>query len=193
MMTDMPEQHVAIILAAGYSRRFGADKRFSGEPPLLLQTLATVKCHFDIVYLVHRHEDAKLIDLIDDKAIQLISAPAVDIGLGSSLAAAMLRITQQPAVGWVWVFLADMPDINGQSVILLKQAVLPEHIIRPTYQAQHGHPVGFSKPYFQQLTKLCGDSGAAHIIKANSAKLITVEVDDKGTITDYDHPEQLSK
>lgn len=187
--------NVALILAAGYSRRYGSDKRFSGETlPLILQCLTSVLRHYSSVYVVHRFDDDDIISLLARYDVTLISAPNDDIGLGVSIATGSkyisehhYKITKQ-AIKTISIFLADMPFISDDSISkILKQADHNE-IIRPIYNQQPGHPVCFGASFITALTKLTGDNGAVAIIKANHCKIKHIEVVDSGIIEDIDTP-----
>lgn len=54
----MMKSDVAVVLAAGYSTRYGSDKRLSGkEVPLVVQSVTTICEHYCDVILVHRHDE----------------------------------------------------------------------------------------------------------------------------------------
>ncbi|MCK2084754.1 NTP transferase domain-containing protein [Aeromonas sp. 3925] len=81
----MQPERVALLLAAGFSRRYGSDKRLAGSPPLILRTLATLlPCH-DSVLVVLRQRDEAMRRLLADSGAELTQVPR-DGGLGDSLA-----------------------------------------------------------------------------------------------------------
>ena len=185
--------HIALVLAAGFSIRYGRDKRLAGaHKPLLLQTLDLVCQNFKTVYLVHRHQDDALLMAIKGKQLSLIPAPEDCIGLGTSLATGIrgiLHTLSSKDINSVSIFLADMPYINGETIKMVLQESTNDNIVRPMFQNQAGHPVCFGSDFLAQLRLLSGDLGAAKIIKANAAKLRLIEVNDDGTVTDIDKPD----
>ena len=49
----MQPERIALLLAAGFSRRYGSDKRLAGSPPLILRTLATLlPCHDSVLVVL---------------------------------------------------------------------------------------------------------------------------------------------
>ena len=71
----MQPERVALLLAAGFSRRYGSDKRLAGSPPLILRTLATLlPCH-DSVLVVLRQRDETLCRLLADSGAELTQVP----------------------------------------------------------------------------------------------------------------------
>ncbi|MEW6996419.1 NTP transferase domain-containing protein [Colwelliaceae bacterium BS250] len=192
-------ENVALVLAAGFSHRYGSDKRFSGkDSPLILQTLTKVLCHFDTVYLVHRFDDDDLINLLAGYNVTLIAAPDNEIGLGISIAAGSKHIanindktndkTAKHPINSITIFLADMPFIGDDTIAKILKQADPDTIIRPLYNNKPGHPVCFGSSFIAALVELTGDNGAAAIIKANSNNIKYVEVSDIGIINDIDIP-----
>jgi len=82
----MKKNTCALVMAAGFSKRFGSDKRFSGEVPLILRTLHNIVNNFDSIYLVHRDCDEELILLLEGLPLKLVRAQGDAICLGSSIA-----------------------------------------------------------------------------------------------------------
>ena len=117
--------HVALVLAAGFSKRYGSDKRFSGaDQPMILQCLDTICAHYEHVFVVHRHQDKKLVELLKHKSLILLPAPAENIGIGTSIATGASEIQQSiAAMDSISIFLADMPFIHFESInSVIKQA-----------------------------------------------------------------------
>jgi len=64
------------------------------------------------------------------------------------------------------------------------QALAHHAVVRPTFEGQHGHPVGFSAKCRDALQSLKGNQGAALVVAAYHA--IELVVTDVGTVTDID-------
>ena len=113
----MQPERVALLLAAGFSRRYGSDKRLAGSPPLILRTLATLlPCH-DSVLVVLRQRDETLCRLLADSGAELTQVPR-DGGLGDSLAHGVrtLLASGRP-IHSLLITLADMPHLRYVPVI----------------------------------------------------------------------------
>jgi molybdenum cofactor cytidylyltransferase len=188
----------ALLLAAGVSRRFGADKRnhrlSSGETLLQATTARYVHC-FEQVVVVLRAEDAAveraLTARFDPEAVRTVNAADSRLGMGHSLAAGIKTITD-----WAYAFiaLADMPFVQTATLELLKQTMegaAGDTIVQPTLHGKAGHPVGFGRDQFQALTTLTGDSGARSVVSAQGGHVVAVPVTDPGVLRDIDQLRDL--
>ncbi|MGN5030797.1 nucleotidyltransferase family protein [Aeromonas rivipollensis] len=130
----MQPERVALLLAAGFSRRYGSDKRLAGSPPLILRTLATLlPCH-DSVLVVLRQRDETLRRLLADSGAELTQVPR-DGGLGDSLAHGVrtLLASGRP-IHSLLITLADMPHLSPASLRALQAAQTGREIVRPLHQ-----------------------------------------------------------
>ena len=187
----------ALLLAAGVSRRFGADKRTHLLPDgtSLLQATANkyVGC-FDHVVVVLRPTDAELARELTTRfggGLRVVTAAQAHLGMGHSLAAGI------GAVGnWDYAFVAlgDMPFVETATLRQLEGAMASTDgaaIIAPVFEGRPGHPVGFGHDHFEALGALTGDSGARSIIKKFAHQVVEVAVSDPGVLHDVDRPADL--
>ena len=183
----------ALILGAGLSRRFGADKRLAqlngvSVAELTLQTYCRV---FSAVRVVVKPEDAALINLIEALPVEIIRCPDAHLGMGFSLACGVRNLS------WDYAFigLLDMPFIQVQTLARLKQAASDapaKAIIQPQLEdASGGHPVGWPRHYYPLLGKINGDQGARGLLERYQKQIKYVVTDDIGIIRDIDRPEDL--
>jgi molybdenum cofactor cytidylyltransferase len=183
----------AILLAAGYGRRFGSDKRRHALPdgtPLLISSLRLYARAFPQLIVVLRPEDQALAKAVmaDNAAgnVRVVPCPDARYGMGHSLACGV-----QAATGWSYLFvaLADMAWVDPQTLARLN-AVLAgapaDAVVQPVHDGTPGHPVGFGAARFPQLLQLTGDEGARTVVRDAGASLIRVPVDDPGVLEDLD-------
>lgn len=109
-------------------------------------------------------------------------------GMGDSIAAAV-RATRE-ASGWL-ILPGDLPLIQPATLLAVAQALAQHPVVRPVYQGQRGHPVGFAAICGAELLDLKGNQGAAPVVKARVA--IDLIVDDAGTVTDIDTLDDLAR
>jgi molybdenum cofactor cytidylyltransferase len=184
----------ALILAAGFGRRFGSDKRRYRLPdgrPLLLATVSRYLASFPRICVVLRREDddlaAEAVRL--DPGIEIAVAERAHLGMGHSLAAGIHAVTGR----WMWaaVALGDMPFVRNDTLDRLIAAFSSapgEAILQPWHHERPGHPVFFAGAYFSELSRLTGDAGARTVLTAHPGSIVQVDVDDPGVLEDLDRP-----
>lgn len=197
------QQHIALVLAAGFSKRYGSDKRFSlpsvlsnkqfdansFKQSLIFHTIERVCRHHDTVFVIHRYEDPDLLQQIKHFPVHCIPATKDKIGIGESIAQGSKVITQKHAdIKSLTIYLADMPFIQSSTIDLILNHTSTNTITRPSYQNNQGHPVCFGVDFISELTMLYGDRGAASVVKNNKSHLILVDVIDQGILQDIDTP-----
>jgi len=66
-------------------------------------------------------------------------------------------------------------------------------IAPPAYRGARGHPVGFSRKFFDELAALHGDQGARELLQRHAQSLIVRDTDDPGVLRDIDRPSDLEQ
>ncbi|VXC60322.1 Molybdenum cofactor cytidylyltransferase [Pseudomonas sp. 8O] len=183
------------MLAAGYSRRFGADKRRLqlGDGRSLLAASLELPCSMlEEVWLVLR-PDESITALGLPASIKLVQHPLTAQGMGHSLAAGAERLLVESSAMAVAIFLADMPLIRRDSLETLLAYASADKIVLPTYQGTRGHPVLFGRDFWPQLAALSGDAGAKPVLQQHPEAVRIVELDEPGVLQDIDIPEDLAQ
>ncbi|MBV7596646.1 NTP transferase domain-containing protein [Aeromonas sp. sia0103] len=185
----MRPERIALLLAAGFSRRYGSDKRLAGSPPLILRTLATLLLCHDRVLVVLRQRDEALRQLLAPTGALITQVPA-DGGMGDSLAHGVRTLLAQDwPIQSLLVALADMPHLSRTSLLALQAAQQGHSLVRPLYQGQQGHPVSFPADLLPELARLSGEQGAKPVLDRHADRLIYLTLDDPGCVQDIDRPE----
>lgn len=184
----------ALILAAGFSRRFGSDKRRHRLPDgrtLLIATLDRYLQVFPSVAVVIRNEDDALAAEVAAACptVRIIRTAEAESGMGHSLAAGIRAV----ASNWNWaaIGLGDMPFVETGTLDLLVRALGDgdaDTIVQPRIGPRAGHPVLFTARYFDELSALRGDVGARRVIDRHRNSVLEVPVDDPGVLMDLDQP-----
>lgn len=216
---DRPPSCYGLLLAAGFSRRFGDDKRLqpiatqqsSQKPSAAAEPLGlvTVKNWLEAcagnnrlahLYVVTRPGDAffnRLQAFIDatlpPPPCTLLTSSDAELGMGHTLAQAVAQIPP----GALIVGLADMPFVQPTTLRALVAAVADsplDGVVQPTYDKEPGNPVGFGAALRPALARSEGDEGArARVREARVAnRLAAVRVDDAGILYDIDTPADLA-
>lgn len=189
---------VALVMAAGYSRRYGeADKRqerLTDGRTLLATTVARTEQVFTQVRVAIREEDnAFQLGLAD--STPLIRLRQAHLGLGASLAAAVAALGGDRLLNdskAVAVLLGDMPRIQSATLRALQQQATFNTIWRPRYGGQPGHPVLFGRAFWPELEHLRGETGAKSLIQRHSSHYHTYDINDAGILLDIDTPDALA-
>ncbi|MDO8285652.1 MAG: NTP transferase domain-containing protein [Rhodoferax sp.] len=155
-----------LILASGRGERFTA----SGGSGSKLQALLQGKT-------VLQHT----VDAVHASGLPYHLETASHPGMGDSIAAAV-RATPH-ATGWL-ILPGDLPLIQPATLHAVAQALAHHAVVRPTFEGQHGHPVGFATLCRDALQSLKGNQGAALVVAAYCA--IELVVTDAGAVTDID-------
>nr|WP_298164286.1 nucleotidyltransferase family protein [uncultured Pseudomonas sp.] len=186
---------VGLVLAAGFSRRFGADKRrarLNSGQPLLAASLALPCAQLEEVWVVLRPEDdAEALGVL--AGVRIVRSESAVHGMGHSLASGIQAIERQAQAAAVAVFLGDMPWIKMNSLGYLLALASPEHIVVPTFQGQPGHPVIFGRRFWPELRQLTGDSGAKALLQKHAQLVRRLELGDTGILRDIDTPQCMSE
>ncbi len=193
----MPDRIAAIVLAAGFSRRFGSDKllhplRLNGRTmPLAAHSLLPWLDVFGKVCVVTRpHVGMRQIeDALGNDAGRLFwkVCEHAERGMAGSLVCGVKANID--AAGWL-IGLADMPRVPAGAIADVASALIKgAHLAAPSRNGRLGHPVGFSSRYLEELLVLEGDRGARHILERDDVS--KVEMQDEGIFADIDLPSDL--
>ena len=196
----MPEP-AAILLAAGQSSRFGADKllapvaRDGCVMPLIAHTLLAWINAVPRVNVVVKPDCVRLVRAVESALpksagnIHWVVCPGAERGMGASLAAGVAATADHH--GWV-IGLTDMPAIPQGVIAQVTQALRDGALLAaPFIGAKRGHPVGFAPSYKNELLALDADRGARTLIERDAHQLLRIETTDAGVLTDVDTPSDL--
>ena len=188
----------AIVLAAGNSLRFGADKRLFlvDGVPMLQSAIAAIIDAVNSVSVVLKSSDRDALplllgDFFTDKRVIPLFLDKPEAGMGSNLAQAVANLPA--ACDGVLVMLADMPYVQSQTVQAVIYEYEAEKIVAPVFWGengveQQGHPVLFSSQFFPELAQLSGDNGARSVLRQHASAVISLPVSDAGILRDIDTP-----
>jgi len=185
---------VGLLLAAGASTRFGANKLLHPLPdgrPIALASALALRAALPQILVVVRPNNQALARLLAEHGIASVFAANAADGMGASLAQGVASTMQ--AQGWL-IALADMPFVKPQTMVRIADALRNGAVIAaPAYQGQRGHPVGFAARFGAQLLKSTGDEGARRILHDHAAEVLQIECGDPGVLADIDYASDLER
>jgi molybdenum cofactor cytidylyltransferase len=184
---------IALLLAAGFSRRFGTNKLLApvsdGTPMVLASAQHLVEAGCQVLAVVGPQHQNVLALLNTGTSVRVTVCPNAAHGIGNTLAWGVMQSLD--ASGWL-VALGDMPFIDPQTVRrLLLRLEQGASIVAPAYKGQRGHPVGFSAQWREKLLSLHGDEGGKGIIEANPGSVEILQCPDLGVVRDIDRHSDL--
>lgn len=181
---------VALVLAAGFSNRFGSVKlcaSLNNGSTVFAQTLDNIRQAIPEVIVVTRPELAEdLIQYCD--SLQIFDH--AEKGMGATLAYGVSLIQDRESC---LICLADMPFISPDSYRAVAGALRSDNIVLPFHAGQAANPVGFGKQFFPELMALTGDSGGRPVVQGHPDAVQRIEIEDAGLLADIDTPEELDR
>lgn len=184
----------ALVLAAGYSRRYGSDKRTAlvgGGTTLLNASLRPYIACFDEVWLVLRPDDPPSeMGLTSD--VRVVQDSSTMHGMGHSISVGVRELIQHSEASSVAIGLGDMPYVKQCTLVSLAAHAKPSRIVVPRHTNRRGHPVIFGRNFWTYLYGLNGDRGAKIVMDSFPASVDLLDVDDLGVLLDVDTAADLT-
>lgn len=182
-----------IIIAAGFSKRFGIQNKLlhhvGGRPLIshLFETVSDLRAGW--VTVVTGHDNQAIEALAADYGLRTVHNDAFAEGMGSSIASGVRGLSSQ--CSGAFVQLGDVAFVDRQVFLDVAGAWREARergpaIAVPVFEGRRGHPVLFDSSYFRRLSELAGDAGAKSVIVENSAAVTEVQVSDRAVVTDID-------
>lgn len=186
---EIPARVRPLLLAGGYSVRFGSDKRqvaLAEGDTLLERSLRTWQQALGPVYVALRGDDAALALRVHALGAHPLCCTRSADGLGATLAQAVALLPPGP----VLVGLADMPFVQPATLQSLARRLEDgAAAVAPFFGERRGNPVGFAAQHRPLLLGLQGDRGAGALLA--SLPLERLPVEDAGVLLDIDSPGDL--
>ena len=193
-----------IMLAAGNSRRFGANKllyEVDGMPMYkhILGQLIQVKSQLEELNRIYTGNlpDIKckiavvtqydtIAETVGEYGIQVLHNPHPEMGISSSLKIGLSTNLDADAVLFT---VSDQPWLTCDTICKLIQTFLDsgKEIACISFQGKMGNPCIFSKKYYEDLLSLEGDKGGKRVIMKHLEDTCIYEVNDARELEDIDY------
>jgi molybdenum cofactor cytidylyltransferase len=188
----------ALLLAAGRGTRMGGPNKLleevDGKPIVRHAAEALAASRATPVIVVTGHESERVMKALSGLDLRCVHNPDYAEGLSTSRRTGLAALP--PDVDAVAVALGDMPAVSPALVDRLVAALDPARgalIAVPTRNNHRGHPVLWSRRFFDDLARVEGDTGARHLIGQHGEAVVEVPVEDDGAFLDVDTPEALAQ
>ena len=181
-----------LLLAAGRSTRFGADKltaKLHGKAVVRrsIHALSTL----DAVYVVVPPGADAITQALSRMDVRFVVNLARDEGMASSIRAGIAAL--EPDVGAVVIALGDQPLASPAvtEALCARWALGGASAVVPMFADGQGHPVLFDRACFSDLATLRGDNGARGVLRALGDRCAGVPVEGNAP-ADVDTAEALA-
>lgn len=169
----MPEVRIAAaVLAAGQSRRFGAEDKLSAPfaDGLLGQHVPAVLGGLDLDHrwIIASRSDHPCAASWSQAGFEIAVNERAADGMGHSLALAA-QLAAQAGVDGLLIALADMPFVPASHFTALLERGAgrgPEAIVASQGNEQRSPPAWFGRAHLAALAAAAGDHGARHLLTA---------------------------
>jgi molybdenum cofactor cytidylyltransferase len=183
----------AVILAAGCSKRMGANKMLAdiaGEP-LIRRTVTTVgRSKARPLIVVTGHESEQVEGALAGLDATIIRNRRYAQGLATSLNAGIAAVPA--AAAGALICLGDMPLVRPKIIDALIDRFVEEPRLRavvPAHAGEWGNPVLLSRGLFSAIAALTGDAGARGLLR-ECPDVAVIEAD-QSVLLDADTPQAL--
>jgi molybdenum cofactor cytidylyltransferase len=185
---------VAVVLAAGLSRRMGRRKLLLDVlgQPLVRWSVDAILPLVDEVLVVTGPDDVAVRDGLAGLRVRFATNPRPEDGQGTSIASGIAAAP--PGADAALVVLGDQPWLPEAVVPALREAhrVTGKPIVVPVYRGTQGTPVFFARTIFPELATLTGDAGARPVVQRDATRVARVPLDIDMPL-DVDTPDDLSR
>jgi molybdenum cofactor cytidylyltransferase len=187
----------AIILAAGCSRRMGAQNKLllpiQGVPIISHVVKAVLASRVEQVIVVLGHDAKEIRRLLPATRVTCVFNPEYKTGMASSLRYGLRAVAEE--MDSAMIVLGDMPFVSSAQLDrLIAQFGLDPglDIMVPVSKGRRGNPVLWGRRYFNEIQELQGDTGARELLLDYAANVSSVEVNDTAIFLDIDTPGNIS-
>lgn len=187
---------LAIILAAGFSKRMGENKLLlEYEGKTFIQTIIEklLEINFNKIILVvsnleiykkYKNYNEKLFVIFNDKA---------EKGISESIKKAVVYAKNNLEVDKYMFFVADQPLLKKETILKIIEESSSNKIIVPKSNNTMYNPVIFPNKYTSELLNLEGDRGGKQIILNHLDNITFVDIEDANEFQDVDVIEEYIK
>jgi molybdenum cofactor cytidylyltransferase len=192
MLEAVNGEACAVLMASGFSRRFGAKDKllclFRGKPLVsyTLELACGIPEFSDVVLVTGSDEVAALASrtrarIVRNRAPERDMCESIKLGVAASRAA------------YFCFFPCDQPLMEAYVVLALLERAAPGVIVEPVSGGLPMSPSVFSDSFRDELVSIPEGNGGSYVKKRNKDAVISVNFDDKRIFTDVDTLSELKR
>ena len=163
-----------LILAAGGSRRMGEPKQLLpwANTTLLEHTIGTARlAGISKLFIVLGGDSEAIQKKIGKEGLTWVQNPDWSQGMGTSIAAGIGLLSDDPEIRGCLILLCDQPFITSTYLQAMIDTFDEQTIVASRYRDTPGAPCLFPRRYFAQLRQLEGDQGARKVLRKYLSKI----------------------
>lgn len=183
-----------IILAAGYSQRFGSPKALALWPngkTVLANMLDSILSSTvdEIIVVLGAHADVIQSHVFNHKRVRFVYNKDYNFGQISSVQTAINALT--PQTESFFILPVDFPNIHAEIFDRLRKNFDPNMLgIIPTFKTRKGHPPLLRRELIPEILTLSFDQGLNTVLKNNQSRIQLHEVQDEGIVQTFNTQEE---
>jgi molybdenum cofactor cytidylyltransferase len=187
---------VAIVLAAGESKRMGEPKMLLdfGGKTMIERVLDNVKApEIDRIIIVLGANREKIADKLNDSSLIYSYNEKFTEGMLSSVICGVRSVPEETEA--IIVFQGDQPFINKSVISILVKAysITGKGIVIPLFNGKRGHPLLIGKKYFHEIEQLDASEGLRALSRKHDDDVFTVDTNEPGILRDFDTKDDYNK
>ena len=198
MAADRNPTICAVILAAGQSRRMGAQKLllpFDGRTVIGRIAGEILRSPVARTFVVVGADGARVAAALETErvsrkeAFSFITNPAPEGDMLSSVRCGLRALP--PECEAILVALGDQPSITAELVTRIVHAfgASGHGIVVPVYAGKRGHPILFSARYSEEVLIRHDDLGLRGLLRAHPEDVLELPADSASVLSDMDYPQ----
>ena len=188
--------NVAIILAAGESRRMGQPKQllpFDGKTMLECVIDAFRTPRVDEIRVVLGYQADEIAGKIAHTGCVIVNNPAYQQGMFTSMQAGLRALPKNTKL--VLLAIGDQPRLKRQTVETLVDTFQKERhkILIPSYNGRQGHPPLLRAAYATEILAMDASMTLKHFYAEHADDITRLVVEDEGVLVDIDDKETYER
>ncbi len=186
----------SIVLAAGRSRRIGAQKLLlglGGQPVIARIVDEVLSAAVDRVFVVIGPDGGRIVDALAGRQVEFVTNPDPEAEMLSSIRCGLRALPQDCSA--VLVVLGDQPGVTAEVITALVQAYKNSGrgIAVPIYKGKRGHPLIFNIRYRDEILNQYDEVGLRGLLYTHPQDVCDVEFPAPNVLDDMDLPEDYKR
>jgi molybdenum cofactor cytidylyltransferase len=186
----------SIVLAAGRSRRMGAQKLLLplGDQTVIARIVDEVLLSpVDRIFVVVGPDGARIAEALAGRRVEFVTNPDPEAEMLSSVRCGLRAMPEDCDA--VLAVLGDQPGVTADVIAAIVQAynTSGRGIVIPTHNGRRGHPLLFSMLYRDEILTRHDDVGLRGLLHAHPEDVCELEFSTPNVIDDMDLPEDYER